>query len=213
VPFLERGWRQPSFFGTDPFDAGHVNPIVVGASISNADGYYNNFIFRFWEHIAGGFIDKAKGDSDPIRIAAGRITMEILVPQRIGKDTGRRIFDYFDRHGFRVGTIQNAGIRGMEFRYRIDEDGRMTVCDIPTTITATYSIVKDILNLEADDEEDPHAEHRFVTKEIDTFTKTLRQLMSEAAVREKGRLFRKSGPEIESLVSGIAATSLTRIEL
>ena len=66
--------------------------------------------------------------------------------------------------------------RTIEFKFSMNGD-EMMVFDIPSTITASYSTVRDILNIEADDSRDEMAEKRFLQKETDSFIFTLDKLM------------------------------------
>ena len=161
-----------------------LSPVVIGAAISTADGYFSNFILRFWENIGkAGFSDKTTHEEfhpDP-----SLINMEICIPEKIDNQVKENIQKYYKLNDFKQGIIPDGSLRGIEFRYKQTEN-KFTICDIPTTITASYNTVKDILNLSADENSaDNKAEERFLTKELDSFTYTLHKLMVDKALTLK----------------------------
>lgn len=159
-----------------------ISPIVIGAAISTADGYLSNFILRFWENINKGFTDYES--KAPILPDLSSIYMEILIPEKIDDKVKKNIFNYYDKNGYKRGLIHDAAFRGVDFRYTMTND-KFTVLDIPSTLTASYNTVEDILNLDADDKHDPLAKERFLTKEKDSFIFTLEKLMKEEALVSK----------------------------
>lgn len=192
----------------------HIHPIVIGAAISTADGYFNNFILRFWEHIANGYKDEgAPTDSPPVPFPEGRVSMRILVPRKLDDQIGRRIWNYYQAEGYRKGTIANAGSRGVEFRYKVDADGSMIICDIPTTVTASYNVVEDILQLDADDKDDLLAKDRFLLKELDSFHRTLRKVMVRDKVAKKLKSFKKKDDETVRILHGMDKVQVEQVTI
>jgi hypothetical protein len=190
-----------------------VSPIVIGAAISTADGYHSNFILRFWENVGGQFLvaNSTKFElSDPSTITEydfpdpSKIKMKILIPMMINTNIGGKIHDHYKREGYTQGIIPDANFRGVMFHYKMNKDG-MTICDIPSTVTASVGTVKDILELEADDDFDGDAESRFLNKELESFNFTLKKLMTEEAIRRKLAGFRKyfEGPDAEKNIQNI----------
>jgi len=193
--------------------AGEIHPVVIGAAISTADGYFNNFILRFWENVEQGFVDAKSGNKDLIFPLHEKISMRILIPKSISHTLGGRIRKYYEEEGYRTGIIPTGEFRGVEFRYKMDEAGNLVVCDIPSTVTASYNTVVDILQLDADDEKDADAELRFLNKELDSFVRTLRKVMVEEKVAAKERSFKRAEEKIRMIVDGVKRVSLERVDL
>ena len=152
---------------------GKMSPVVIGASVTTADGYLDNFLMRFWNNLDKGFIS-----NDEKRAFPKKVVMKVLVPETIDENIRARINKYYsDKKELESGYIITEDIRRtIEFKYSMDGD-TMTVFDIPSTITASYGTVRDILNIEADDSPDKTAEERFLQKETDSFVFTLDTLM------------------------------------
>ena len=149
-----------------------MSPVVIGASITTADGYLDNFLMRFWNNLDNGY--KSNGE---MHTFPKNVIVKVLVPQNIDSDIRGRIKYYRDHGNLKTSSIYTKDIgRIIQFRYSMDGD-TMTVVDIPSTITASYSTVKDILNIEADDRRDNEAEKRFLQKETDSFIFALDKLM------------------------------------
>ena len=149
-----------------------MSPVVIGASVTTADGYLDNFLMRFWNNLDKGYVSNGKECSFP-----KNVTVNVLVPKRIDDRIRERINRFYNERKLESGSIITDDIRRtIEFKYSIDGD-TMTVFDIPSTITASYGTVRDILNIEADDAPDKKAEERFLQKETDSFIFTLDTLM------------------------------------
>ena len=152
---------------------GRMSPVVIGASVTTADGYLDNFLMRFWNNLDKGFVSNDKEYAFP-----KNVRVKVLVPETIDENIRNRINRFYnDNKKLESGSIITEDIRRtIEFKYSIDGD-TMTVFDIPSTITASYGTVRDILNIEADDSPDKTAEERFLQKETDSFVFTLDTLM------------------------------------
>ena len=152
---------------------GKMSPVVIGASVTTADGYLDNFLMRFWNNLDRGFISDGKEHAFP-----NNVRVNVLVPKTIdGNIRGRINRFYSDNEKLKSGSIITEDIRRtIEFKYSMDGD-TMNVFDIPSTITASYGTVRDILNIEADDSPDKTAEERFLQKETDSFIFALDTLM------------------------------------
>ncbi len=61
----------------------------------------------------------------------------------------------------------------------------MTIIDIPTSITASYLIVNEVLNIDSDEDYDMLAGERFVDKEIDVYALALSKLLSNRTASER----------------------------
>jgi hypothetical protein len=166
----------------------HLSPVVIGASISTADGYFTNFVLRFWENIGRGFEELVDEDitikrSFPTNIS--NIIMEIRIPSKVDDDIASKIRNYYKINNYKRGLIRTGQIRGVDFYYK-EDGGKFTVCDIPSTVSASRSTVNDILSIEADEKEaDEGAHERFITKELDTFSFTLNHLMKDTPIHNK----------------------------
>ena len=188
-----------------------VSPIVVGAAISTAEGFFDNFVLRFWESIGSGYQETKRGEAAEGRVLKhdpGKVKMKILIPDRIDDKVKNRIFDYYQDQGYRDGIIKDAGPRAIGFKYRIDQDGVMVVCDVPTTISASYATVIDILSLSADDDHDQDSHHRFLMKELDTFLKTMKRLMRSEVIEQKSARFGWKQEKKDYLISCLRRTRL-----
>lgn len=152
---------------------GVVTPVVIGAAASTASGYVTNFILRTLEKIGDGFIDKATGEM--ITPAFERLRMEIYIP--FSYDVETPVKARARRGKLRTGVLTTARQRAVEFTYALEGDG-IVIVDYPTTLITSYNTAKIILNLNADDTNDPRAELRFNEKELDLFEATLRSLLS-----------------------------------
>ena len=58
------------------------------------------------------------------------------------------------------------------------ENDVMVICDIPTSVGASYETAKDILAVDAADLKDVKAEIRFLRKEANMFYLTLKKLLA-----------------------------------
>lgn len=178
-----------------------ISPIVIGAAISTADGYLSNFILRFWENIGNGFNDFKTGVRIDPNVSS--IRMEILIPEKIDDSIKGKTFEYYDNNGFKRGLIPDATFRGVDFRYKQTAD-EFIVCDIPTTLTASYTTVEDILLIHADDQEDPKAKGRFLIKERDSFIFTLNRLMKDVPMIKKletYEIYKKDQKKVDDILA------------
>ena len=149
-----------------------ISPIVIGASISSANGYFENFILRFWENISDEFQDITTEPRTTITHDCSKCVMKICIPTNGVHDNLNAKFDeYYKQNNYKRGYISSGTARGVEFRYRFDDNGTLIVCDIPTTVTASNRVVRDILSTPSDEKicQDSNLYARFLSKEVDTF--------------------------------------------
>lgn len=193
-----------------------ISPIVIGASISTADAYLSNFILRFWENIekegkkTGYFKDLDSGEEFNPDIS--QIRMSIIVPYEISSSLSKDIYEYYKNHGYNRGIVMSKDtFRGVEFRYKVDGD-KYFICDYPSTLTASFTTVKDILNLNADEKIDDGALDRFLQKERDSFKYTLKKLMKEESLKSKLEGFNKNKEEIEEMFIRMKQVKIVELE-
>lgn len=162
--------------------ADQVGPVFIGAAVSSAEAYFMNFIVRLLEHLEGGFCSVRSPEA---RIACpGSVRVRVLLPGSVSALSRERIDRYYDRQGYDAYMIRDAGPRGLFFRgsYRPGED-LLTVVDIPTSVSASYTLVNAVLDLDSDDDHDPLAEERFLAKEMDVYAYALEKLMTPEMAR------------------------------
>lgn len=196
--------------------ASQISPIVIGASISTADSYLSNFILRFWENIekegkkTGYFKDLDSGEE--FHPDVSQIRMSIIIPHQIGVDLKEKINNFYEKNEYkRRGIIPQGTFRGVEFRYKVNGD-KYFICDYPSTLTASYNTVKDILNLNADEKTDDGAVDRFLKKERDSFLYTLKKLMKEESLKSKLEGFNKNEAEIEEMFIRMKQVKIVELE-
>lgn len=141
------------------------SPVVIGAACSTAIGYYNMFIKR----IVHGL--------NNIGIPMEKKELRILVPLYISSSIFKDIDDYYANNGYKKMTKKMDSGRDMSFFYKIENEN-FIVCDIPTSIGASYQMARDILSIEAADIDDVSSEKRFLMKEANMFYLTLRKLLA-----------------------------------
>ncbi len=186
-----------------------ISPVFVGAAVSSAEAYFFNFIIRLLENLEKGIIDTADNSCfvQPIE----KTQIRILLPTVIDKNTRNKINDYYKESKISNYLIKDAGIRGLDFKGTVT-DGELIVTDIPTSVTASYTVVNSILNIESDDEYDLNAEKRFVSKEIDIYAYTLKKLLLPEIASQ--RLFFISDRNKKSkILEALKRTELSFIEL
>lgn len=176
-----------------------ISPVFVGAAVSSAEAYFANFIVRLLEHI-GATISREK-DKTPLSLTE-EPKLRIILPSTVDSMTPNAIFEYYQRSKAESFVIKTAGARDLSF-WGMLHDGRLTILDVPTSVTASYSVVNSILNINSDDAYDRTAEERFVTKEMDIYEYTLKKLFTPevASVRlshimdekKKARIIRALG--------------------
>ena len=130
---------------------------------TTAIAYYNMFVKRIIQCLNN------EGEN--------KWTLMILVPLYIGDKIFDDISAYYKKEGFVKKTrTMNSG-RDLSFYYK-EENGIFIVCDIPTSIGASYQMARDILSIEAADLIDTNSEKRFLMKEADMFYLTLKKLLT-----------------------------------
>lgn len=139
------------------------SPVVIGAACSTAIAYYNMFVKRIIQCLNN------EGEN--------KWTLMILVPLYIGDKIFDDISAYYKKEGFvKMTRTMNSG-RDLSFYYK-EENGIFIVCDIPTSIGASYQMARDILSIDAADLIDTNSEKRFLMKEADMFYLTLKKLLT-----------------------------------
>lgn len=151
-----------------------VSPVFVGAAVSSAEAYFSNFIIRLLAGLDGPLL--REGHNTPL-VLTEEPTFQIVFPTTVDSMTPDAILHYYERLGAENFVIENAGARSLSFRGTL-RDGRLTIVDVPTSVTASYSVVNSILNIDSDDIYDRTAEERFVTKEMDIYEYTLKKLFT-----------------------------------
>jgi hypothetical protein len=196
--------------------ASQISPIVIGASISTADAYLSNFILRFWENIEKeGKMTGCFEDLDSKEIFhpnISQIRMYIFIPDKINSSLSKDIYKFYNDYGFKRGiVISENAFRGVEFRYKVDGD-KYIICDYPSTLTASFNTVNEILNLNADEKIDDGAIDRFLKKERDSFLYTLKKLMKEESLKSKLESFKKNEAEIEETFIRMKQVKIVELE-
>lgn len=155
---------------------GHIlNPIVIGAASSSAEGYLNNFILRTLENLESGVMIEEKMHKFSLK----NVFVHIHLPNRITSNTTNDANSFLSK--LKVGNISNARNRSAVFRCNIDKE-ELHIYDFPTSVVTSYHSAKMILDLDADDECDEIASIRFTNKELHLFESTLLELMKEEYV-------------------------------
>ena len=138
-------------------------------------------MLRFLNHIDKGFTDE---DGTRRELPAEHIKMVISVPVILDSAINLKL-ECFYKQKLKKGTIENAGYRSLQFHYMLDDGDILVICDMPSTVTTSYSIVRDILQLKADDIADRSDEERFLVKELDAFAFTLKRMLNPQLLRKK----------------------------
>lgn len=161
------------------------SPVVIGAACSTATGYFNMFIKRIITCLSD------------LEIAQNyKKEVDILVPYYIGNHIFHDIKDFYDKYGFEKATQPMNSGRDISFYYKIKEN-RFIVCDIPTSIGASYQMARDILSIDAADIIDTDSENRFLEKEANMFFLTLKKLLIKETL----------GNDIEIIISRLNENS------
>lgn len=140
------------------------SPIVIGAACSTAIGYFNMFIKR----MALLLKDYPMGMNKELRI---------LIPEYITGTIFEDIKEYYKGNQYEPIVIPAVKGRDIASYYKMEGD-TMIVCDIPTSIGASYQTAKDILSVDAADLKDVNAEIRFLKKEANMFYLTIKKMMA-----------------------------------
>jgi hypothetical protein len=186
-----------------------VSPVFVGAAVSSAEAYFFNFIIRLLENLEKDIIDTTNNSSftQPIE----KVKIKILLPTVIDKTTRNKINDYYQKVKSSKYLIKEAGIRGLDFKGTMI-NGELVIIDIPTSVTASYSVVNSILNIESDDEYDLTAEKRFISKEIDVYAYTLKKLLMPEFAAQR-LTFIKDENKKSKILDALKKVELSSIEL
>lgn len=157
-------------------NAEEISPVFIGAAVASAEAYYTNFIVRLFEHSNQTFARKKEKDKR-YRFPE-QFRFQVIVPRTADEMTRSAITAYYKENHLEEFVIENAGMRGLFFWGRYDEEKEeLLIVDIPTSITASYTVVNSILNIDSDAEYDTAAEQRFVTKELDIYAYSLKKLL------------------------------------
>lgn len=161
-----------------------VSPVFVGAAVSSAESYYLNFIVRLLENSDKGF-SYLNESSTQIEFPKDFV-IKIIIPDSVNGMTRSDIIRYYNYHGFDEFVIHQAGARELFFYGKYNKlEKKLVIVDIPTSITASYSVVSSVLNMDSDDEYDDFAEERFVAKEMDIYSYTLQKLLASETAGER----------------------------
>lgn len=153
-----------------------ISPVFIGAAVSSAEAYYLNFIIRLLENTDNGF--SPKNNPDMTYNFPERFAIKIIIPTSVDLLSRQAISEFYSKNQVDEFVIHQAGARGLFFNGIFDEqNGLLTIIDIPTSITASYAVVNSVLNMDSDDEYDCLAEERFVTKEMDIYAFALNKLL------------------------------------
>lgn len=153
--------------------AKNISPVFVGASISLAESYFNNFVLRLVEHL-----DQPIYDATHHPIKPKQIQITIILPLFLEENIKTMIQNYYQRHHFDHFYIDDAGTRSIYFMGKMIHS-TLHIVDIPTSITASYSVVRTILNIDSDAVCDENAEERFKAKEMMMFQYALLKFIKE----------------------------------
>lgn len=161
-----------------------ISPVFIGAAVSSAEAYFLNFIVRLLENTSKGFSEK--GVPDKIYSFPESFDIKIVMPTTVSSLTRAEIINFYEKNGYKEYMISEAGVRGLFFYGKFDEENNeLIVIDVPTSITASYVVVKSVLSIESDDDYDQLAEERFATKEMDVYAFALSKLLSYDVAKER----------------------------
>lgn len=155
-----------------------ISPVVIGASTSAAIGYITNFILRLLENIDKGFWR----DEKYVPTDISYVHLHIVIPEKY--EDGQSPISEMKCHNLKEGILREARLRPLSFKYTMVHD-QIHIYDYPTTLVTSYDIARMILDIKADDEEDPFAKNRFYQKELDLFGVTLRIILNKEFITEK----------------------------
>ena len=175
-----------------------VSPVVIGASTSAAIGYTTNFILRLLENIHRGFWSQNQFYSVDIQ----SVYMHIVIPESYDDDSNGICPQ--KENDLQEGILKEARVRPLSFKYRQTDNG-LHIYDYPTTLVTSYDTARMILDIYADDDDDPYARIRFYQKELDLFETTLRIILNRAFIAEKVHSYysEKSESEQQSMIKQI----------
>lgn len=175
-----------------------VSPVVIGASTSAAIGYTTNFILRLLENIHRGFWSQNQFYSVDIQ----SVYMHIVIPESYDDDSNGICPP--KENDLQEGILKEARVRPLSFKYRQTDNG-LHIYDYPTTLVTSYDTARMILDIYADDDDDPYARTRFYQKELDLFETTLRIILNRAFIAEKVHSYysEKSESEQQSMIKQI----------
>lgn len=187
-------------------NAASFTPMIIGAAGSTADGYFSNFIMRFWMNIENGFTDSRTGEK--ISPEMEKIDMRIIIPAKIDNSIRSRMTRFSDSYGLKSGTVTDPNSSNVNFRYAMS-DGRMTVYDMPNAIIASYNTAKDLLHFDVTNDFGIEAEERYLLREIDFFGFTLEMLLEPGNVYKKLALYHISEEKKQRILDAISRVKVT----
>lgn len=189
--------------------AGEISPVFVGAAVSSAEAYFNNFVIRLLEHVHQDFAPK--NSPQDLHAFPESLKIDIVIPTSLRAQAKRAIRNFYAHADLDEYLIPEAGARGLSFWGRLEEDS-MVIVDVPTSITASYAMVDSILNIESDAAHDPDAEERFIQKELDVYEYALRTLCKHD-VAEKRLGFLQDQNQKSSILKALDNVSITRQDI
>lgn len=162
-----------------------ISPVFVGAAISSAEAYFLNFIVRFLENIEKDFF-RQDGAVNQKFSFPNNTKIKIIIPASLNILTRTEISKFYEKHNVERFVIPDAGIRSLYFNGIFDEgNNSLLIIDIPTSVTASYTVVNSVLNIDSDDEYDAMAEERFVAKEMDVYAYALNKLLLPSVAEKR----------------------------
>ena len=197
---------------------GHINvnadlisPVFIGAAVSSAEAYFLNFIIRLLENIDKGF--SSKDNPKIVYPFPNNFSVKIVMPTTVNSLTRTQIAGFYKSHGYKEYMISEAGMRGLFFYANYNEsNNELVVVDVPTSITASYVVVKSVLSIDADDDYDVFAEERFATKELDVYAFALSKLLTYDVAKER-LSFIKDALKKESVLKKLEDVSICVMDI
>jgi len=127
--------------------------------------------------------------------------------------TRTQIAGFYKSHGYKEYMISEAGMRGLFFYANYNEsNNELVVVDVPTSITASYVVVKSVLSIDSDDDYDVFAEERFATKELDVYAFALSKLLTYDVAKER-LSFIKDALKKESVLKKLEDVSICVMDI
>ena len=183
-----------------------ISPVFIGAAVSSAEAYFMNFIVRLLEH-GKQFMRKRDHASFPF---PKQFHFCILIPTFIDEATRNNIQKYYQKHAYEEFIVASAGMRDLYFRGHYDEaSDSLIILDIPSSVTASYSVVNTILHMDCDDEYDHTTEARFITKESDIYEYTLKKLFTPKIARVRLSFLHDADP-VNKIVNQFSTIEIVR---
>lgn len=190
-------------------NAQNMSPVYVGASVALAESYFYNFLKRLVTYLDQPIIDPYTHQE--INIDLDKVSIRVCIPTTLQDHMKTKIQNYYCENGLKNYYIENAGTRSLLFKAKFEKE-HFIIMDIPTSITASYSIVNAILNLDSDDIFDDNARERYMLKELDMFQYTLSKFLNDKQLNQSSVL-EKDLYKNQIIVNRLSQIHLMRIEI